>query len=64
MKPEVIRLGEDIELHYYPRWLDDHHRFFIEAEKRQFSLEIVTTYEAARVAEIGLKQSLVLEDKK
>ena len=53
MKPEVIRLGEDIELHYYPRWLDDHHRFFIEAEKRQFSLEIVTTYEAARVAESG-----------
>jgi len=33
MEPEKIALGEGLELHYYPRFLDDYESLFREAEK-------------------------------
>jgi alkylated DNA repair dioxygenase AlkB len=44
MRREVIKLSEEVELHYYPRYLDDPDRLFLEAENLSFSDEIVTMY--------------------
>lgn len=41
---EVIKIAEGIELHYFPKWIEDADRFFREAEKLSFSDEIVTMY--------------------
>lgn len=41
---EVIKVAEGIELHYFPRWIEDPVRLFLEAEQMSFSDEIVTMY--------------------
>lgn len=44
MRLEIIKLSEGVELHYYPHFLDDPERLFLEAETMSFSEEIVTMY--------------------
>jgi alkylated DNA repair dioxygenase AlkB len=44
MEREEIKLSEGLEMHYYPRFLDDYESLFREAEKLSFSDEIVTMY--------------------
>ena len=44
MQREEIKLSDGVELHYYPRFLDDPERLFLEAEKLSFSEELVTMY--------------------
>jgi alkylated DNA repair dioxygenase AlkB len=49
MQPEVIRLGDAIEVHLYPHWLDDPDRLMPEAEKLSFTDEIVTMFSKANI---------------
>jgi alkylated DNA repair dioxygenase AlkB len=49
LKYEVIKVAEDIELHYFRDWIEDANRLFLEAEKLSFSEEIVTMYAKANV---------------
>jgi len=44
MQREVIKVAEGIELYYFPQWIADYDRLFLEAEKMSFSDEIVTMY--------------------
>src|SRR5580704_3004268 len=44
MQLEIIKLSEGLELHYYPHFLDDPDRLFLQAEQMSFSDEIVTMY--------------------
>jgi alkylated DNA repair dioxygenase AlkB len=44
MQREVIKLSEGAELHYYPHFVDDPDRLFLNAENMSFSDEIVTMY--------------------
>jgi hypothetical protein len=39
----VIKVADGIELHYFPRWLEDPDRWMREFEKLSFTPEIVTT---------------------
>lgn len=41
---ELIKVAEGIEHHYFPRWIEDLDRLFLEAEKLSFSDEVVTMY--------------------
>lgn len=40
----VMKVADGIELHYFPRWIEDPDRLFREAEQMSFSDEIVTMY--------------------
>jgi alkylated DNA repair dioxygenase AlkB len=49
MQREVIQVAEEIELYYFPHWIEDPDRLFVEAEEMSFSDEIVTMYQKANV---------------
>jgi alkylated DNA repair dioxygenase AlkB len=46
---EVIKVAEEIELHYFPLWIEDPDEAFLEAAKMSFPEEIVTMYAKANV---------------
>ena len=46
---EVITVAEGIELHYFPRWIEDPDRDFLKAEQMSFSDETVTMHQKSNI---------------